>query len=417
MGKFTGIAPEQCPVAALSDTFHLSNAQLESVMRRARAGSPVFYLDDIDFWAVTRYDDIRTVLGDKERFSAEITLNPLAPVAPEVQALLAERGFAPRPTLSNNERDDHARIRRVTQAAFSPRRNKKLEPYIRQLVNEAVDGFEADGRADLVAQLVYELPALVLFKLLGIPESDVQKIKMWADSRLVLSFGKPALQEQLRAAGHLADYWDYCVDLVRKRIESPQDDLPSDMLEMRGGDDSVLEIQDVNNVVFGLLLAGHETTTNMSANAMLTLLQNRESWEAIVADNSLIQNAVEECLRFRPSVVAWRRLARTDVELSGVRIAAGQRILCYLPSGNRDERHVDDGERFDIYREDARGHVSFGFGRHFCLGAPLARFELAIIVEELARRLPGLRLADDQDLMPVETVQFRGPRELWVEWG
>jgi cytochrome P450 len=416
MAIFRDVAPGQCPVSALSDTFQLSNEQLEAVMLRARAESPVFYLEDIGFWAVTRYDDIRTVLSDKERFSAEITLQPLAPVAPEVQALLAERGFTPRPTLSNNERADHARIRRVTQAAFSPRRNQKLEPYIRQLVNDGVDRFEARGRADLVAELVYELPALVLFKLLGIPESDVQTIKMWADSRLVLSFGKPGLEEQLRAAGHLADYWDYCVELVQKRIDAPQDDLPSDMLEMRGGDDSVLEIQDVNNVVFGLLLAGHETTTNMSANALLTLLQTRSSWEAIVADRSLIPNAVEECLRFRPSVVAWRRLVKTDVELSGVPIAAGERILCYLPSGNRDELHVDDGESFDIYREDARAHVSFGFGRHFCLGAPLARFELAIILEELSRRLPGLRLVEDQDLMPVETVQFRGPKQLWVEW-
>ena len=154
MKNFADVAPAQCPVSALSDTFHLSNEQLESVMQRARAERPVFYLDDIDFWAVTKYDDIRTVLGDKERFSAEITLQPLRPVAPEVQALLQERGFAPRPTLSNNERDDHARIRRVAQAAFSPRRNKKLEPYIRQLVNDSVNSFEADGRADLVAQLV-----------------------------------------------------------------------------------------------------------------------------------------------------------------------------------------------------------------------------------------------------------------------
>lgn len=416
MEDFRGVTPDQCPVSALSDTFYLSNEQLETVFRKARAESPVFYLDDIDFWAVTKFDDIKTVLGDKERFSSEITLQPLRPVAPEVVALFKERGFTPRPTLSNNEGENHARVRRVAQAAFSPRRNKKLEPYIRQLVNDAVDRFEADKRADMVSQLVYELPALVLFKLLGIPESDVQKIKMWADSRLVLSFGKPGIEEQLVAAGHMADYWDYCLDLVQQRIKSPQDDLPSDMLEMRGGDDSILEIEDVNNVVFGLLLAGHETTTNMSANAILTLLQDRESWDAIVADKSLIPNTVEECLRFRPSVVAWRRLAKTDVELSGVTIDEGQRILCYLPSGNRDEDHIENGEVLDIHRDDARAHVSFGFGRHFCLGAPLARFELEVILEELTKRLPGMRLAKGQDLMPVETVQFRGPKELWVEW-
>jgi cytochrome P450 len=416
MSEFSKLVPDQCPVSALSDTFHLSNEQLEAVFRRARAESPVVYLDDIDYWAVTKYDDIKLVLGDKARFSSEITLQPLRPIAPEVAELFNARGFAPRPTLSNNESDHHAPVRRVAQAAFSPRRNKKLEPYIRQLVNDAVDGFEKDKRADLVAQMVYELPALVLFKLLGIPEEDVQTIKMWADSRLVLSFGKPSVEEQLVAAGHMADYWDYCTDLVRQRIRSPQDDLPSDMLAMRGGEDTDIEIEDVNNVVFGLLLAGHETTTNMSANAILTLLQHRKAWEGIVADPGLIPNTVEECLRFRPSVVAWRRLAKTDVEVSGVTIPAGQRVLCYLPSGNRDEDYFVDGEAFDIHRENARSHIAFGFGRHFCLGAPLARFELVVILEELTKRLPGLRLAEDQDLMPVETVQFRGPKELWVEW-
>ena len=414
MPDFRNVAPDQCPVSALSDTFRLSNAQLEAVMQRARSEDPVFYMEDIDYWAVMGYDDIKTVLGDKDRFSSEITLQPLRPVAPEVVEVSKERGFAPRPTLSNNENPNHAPVRRVAQAAFSPRRNKQLEPYIRQLVNEAVDSFEADKRADLVAQMVYELPALVLFRLLGIPDEDVSMIKMWADSRLVMSFGKPSLEEQLVAAGHMADYWDYCLDLVQQRIREPQDDLPSDMLALR--DEADIEVEDVNNVVFGLLLAGHETTTNMSANAILTLLQDPDGWSRIVADPGLIPNVVEECLRFRPSVVAWRRLALTDVELSGVKIAAGQRLLCYLPSGNRDEAYFDDGEIFDIERSNARAHVAFGFGRHFCLGAPLARFELAVILEELSQRLPGLRLAPDQDLMPVETVQFRGPQQLWVEW-
>jgi cytochrome P450 len=264
--------------------------------------------------------------------------------------------------------------------------------------------------------MVYELPALVLFKLLGIPEEDVGKIKTWADSRLILSFGNPDIEEQLRAAGHLADYWDYCVDLVQQRIASPQDDLPSDMLAIRDGDDSVLTVEDINNVVFGLLLAGHETTTNMSANALLTLLQHRDSWEALVDDPALIPGAVEECLRYRPSVVAWRRLARNNVTIAGTAIAAGDRVLCFLPSGNRDESYFADGERFDIRRENARRHIAFGYGRHVCLGAPLARLELQLILEELTQRLPGLRLVAEQSLEPVAAVQFRGPRELWVEW-
>ena len=424
MNDFAKLSPSQCPVSSLSDAFHLSNEQLETVLKKARNESPVYYLDDIDFWAISRFDDIKTVLSDKERFSAEITLMPLNPMAQEALDLLQQRNFSPRPTLSNNEREDHERIRMNAQKAFSPVRNRKLEPYIRKLVNDAIDRFEDDKRADLVKQMVYELPALVLFKLLGIPEQDVQKIKMWADSRLILSFGKPSVEDQLIAAGHLADYWDYCLDLVQKRIREPQDDLPSDLPEdlrpaliaTRDGDDSILTVEDINNVVFGLLLAGHETTTNMSGNAILSLLQDQPSWKAIVADHSLIPNTVEECLRFRSSVVAWRRLAKVDVEIQGVKIPAGSRLLCFLPSGNRDEAHFDNGEAFDIHRSDARSHISFGFGRHFCLGAPLARFELKILLEELCTRLPGLRLAADQDLMPVEAVQFRGPRELWVEW-
>jgi cytochrome P450 len=342
---------------------------------------------------------------------------PLNPLAPEAMDYLKERNFSPRPTMSNNEREDHERIKKNTLVAFSPARNRKLEPYIRKLVNDAIDKFVDDKRADLVEQMVYELPALVLFKLLGIPEEDVQKIKTWADSRLVLSFGKPSVDKQLVAVEHLADYWDYCLDLVQQRLQNPQDDLPSDLIATRNGDDSILTIEDINNVVFGLLLAGHETTTNMSANAILTLLQHPDSWNAICNDPKLIPNTVEECIRFRPSVVAWRRLTKTDVEILGVTIPEGQRVLCFLPSGNRDEDHIENGEEFDINRKAARSHISFGFGRHFCLGAPLARYEFQIILEELTQRLPGLRLCEDQDLMPVETLQFRGPKELWVEWG
>lgn len=416
MNKFSGLGSDQCPLSALSDTFYLSNAQLEAVMKKARSTSPVEFLPDINYWAISKYDDIKAILSDKDNYSAQITLDPLRPYSEEVLSLLKQRKFSPRPTLSNNEREDHARIRRNTQQAFRPKRFEVLEPYIRKLVRDAISSFENDESADLVKQMVYELPALVLFKLLGIPEKDVADIKMWADSRLILSFGKPSVEEQLVAAGHLADYWDYCVDLVQSRIASPQDDLPSDMLATRGGDDTILSIEDINNVVFGLLLAGHETTTNMSGNAILTLLENRDSWDAIIADPTLIQNTVEECLRFRSSVVAWRRLVKNDVIVSGIKIPAGDKVLCFLPSGNRDESCFDDSEHFDIYRKNARKHIAFGFGRHVCLGAPLARYELVIILEELSRRLPRLRLVEGQSMEAVEAVQFRGPKELWVKW-
>jgi cytochrome P450 len=403
-------------ISALSDTFRLSNEQLEKTLRKARAESPVSYLADIGYWAVTRFDDIKKILRDKNNFSAEITLEPLTPFTPEVVELLKSRKFSPRPTLSNNTRDDHARIRRHTQAAFAPNRIGRLEPYIRQLVRDAVANFGPGKRANLVSQMVYELPALVLFKLLGIPDADVSGIKSWADDRLALTFGKLEPAAQLEAAAKLADYWDYCVALVQQRIKNPGDDLPSEMLSVRGGDDSILTIEDITNVVFGLLLAGHETTTNASANAILTLLQHPDTWQMLVKNKELIPDAVEEILRFRPPVVAWRRLVKNAMSISGTELSAGDRVLCFLASGNRDETVFEDGESFDIRRENARAHVAFGCGAHFCLGAPLARMELILIIEELTQLLPRLRLAADQSFHPVETVQFRGPKELWVEW-
>ena len=413
MNNTTGHA---CPVTALADLFHLSNRQLEQTLKQARAESPVTYLPDIGYWAISKYDDVKRILGDTENFSAEITLQPLVPFTDEVVELLKEHKFSPRPTLSNNTRDDHARIRRHTQIAFAPRRMTSLQPYIRRLVEDSVNRFIDDKRADLVGQLVYELPALVLFKLLGVPPGDVAHIKKWADDRLLLTFGRLGGDRQLEAAKNLADYWDYCLDLVQKKIVKPGDDLPSDMLAARAADESALSIEDVNNVVFGLLLAGHETTTNASANAILTLLQEEGAWTALAENPDLIPGAIEEILRFRPSVVAWRRLAKQAVEVSGVSIAAGDRVLCFLASANRDEDKFDNSERFDIHRKDARTHISFGFGNHFCLGAPLARCELQIILQELTTRLPDLRLAGDQSFAMIETVQFRGPKELWVEW-
>ncbi len=405
-----------CPITSLSKLFDLSNPELEQTLNKARAESPVTFLPDIGYWAVSKYDDVKQILGDTENFSAEITLNPLVPFTDEVIELLKERKFTPRPTLSNNTRDDHTRIRRNTQIAFAPRRMKTLEPYIRQLVDDAVGLFINDKRADLVAQLVYELPALVLFKLLGVPPEDVAHIKQWADDRLLLTFGRLDGERQLEAAKNLADYWDYCLDLVQKKVTNPGDDLPSDMLATRAEDESELSMEDINNVVFGLLLAGHETTTNASANAILTLLQEEGAWAQLAENPDLIPGAIEEILRFRPSVVAWRRLAKKPIEISGVKIPAGDRVLCFLASANRDEDKFDNSELFDMHRKDARGHISFGFGNHFCLGAPLARFELQVILEELTARLPDLRLSDDQSLAMIETVQFRGPKELWVEW-
>jgi cytochrome P450 len=172
----------------------------------------------------------------------------------------------------------------------------------------------------------------------------------------------------------------------------------------------------VSTILFGLLLAGHETTTNILGNALRRLLEHRSSWEEICADPSLIPTAVEEVLRFDSSVIHWRRRTIAPVELSGVPIAAGADVLVSIGAANWDPDVFPEPDVFDIHRANADEHLSFGSGPHLCLGASLARLEARVVLEELSAALPGLRLSSGQEFEFMPIIAFRGPRALHVEW-
>jgi cytochrome P450 len=172
----------------------------------------------------------------------------------------------------------------------------------------------------------------------------------------------------------------------------------------------------VTQIVYELLFAGHETTTGLIANALRQLLTHRHAWEEISRDPALIPNAVEEVLRFDSSVIAWRRQTTQAVEIGGVLVPAHANLLLLLGSANRDPAVFADPERFDIHRPNAREHLSFGNGAHFCLGAPLARLEARVVLEDLRARLPSLRLVSGQTLWFQPNTTFRGPLSLLVEW-
>ncbi len=409
--------PRTCPVGMLSDNFKLGNADLEALYASARKDAPVAYLPDINFWAVTRFADVKAILKDTSTYSCEIAMEPLVPFSDEMLQCLQDGGFAGKSNLvANADTESHDRVRRHAQKGFVPKRMAALEPRIRALVDSTIDEFIDKGSVDLVEAMLYELPAKVLFMLLGIPDDEVSNVKRWADNRLLLIFGKLTKEKQLEAAHELVDYWQYCIRHVENKAATPGEDLPSDMLDARNGDDSILSMMDITLTVFGLLLAGHETTSNMSANAVLALLENEGAWRKLRDDPDLIPNAVEEILRHRPSVVAWRRKTLKPVEIAGVPIPANSRLLLFLASANRDAEVFDDAESLDLERRNARAHISFGYGAHFCLGAPLARLELQVILEQLTQRLPDMRLTSPQEFRFIETVQFRGPTTLQVEW-
>lgn len=170
-------------------------------------------------------------------------------------------------------------------------------------------------------------------------------------------------------------------------------------------------------MLFALLFAGHETTTNAAGNIIIELLRNREQWEKLVADPSLIPQAVEEGLRYASSVVAWRRRTNREVEIRGTKIPKDAKLMIALASANHDEAMFDDPETFNLERENVRKHIVFGQGEHFCIGGPLARIELKLVLEELVAAFPDMRLVEDQDFRWSESLSFRGPQQVMVELG
>lgn len=383
---------------------------------RARGTEPVFYSPDLEYWVVTRYEDIKAILADPKTFSAGNAQTPIRPLAPEVTQMLQAGGFGARPVMSNADPPVHTRIRKYTWQAFTPKRIAQLEPDVRRLVTRFIDRFAGERRADLVREMFYELPVLVLFIFLGMPEKDVDRVKTWARNRLMLTWGRLSDEQQMIEARGLLEYWKYTEAYVQSLVANPPDNYIGDLLRASRADPNELSIAEIVNVVYGLLIAGHETTTSMSANAIVTLLEHRAAWERLCVDPTLIPNAVEELLRFDSSVITWRRKASKPVEIAGVSIPQGANLLLALCSGNRDDAHFPEPERFDLDRANAKTHLSFGFGIHYCLGAPLARLELTVILEELTRRMPSLRVVPDQKWEFPPNTSFRGPARLFVEW-
>lgn len=409
-----------CPITALGEAFnpfadpYISDPY--AFYARARAEEPVFYSPGIDHWVVSRYEHVKAMLHDTECYSSRNAQTPIKPWPEEAVALLTAQKFRLMPNLSNNDPPSHTQVRRFLNDAFTPKRIKWLEPHVRRIVNEAIDDFIGQERIDLVKELFYETPARVLFTFLGIPESDIEKVKAWSAGRALLTWGKLGDEAIIAQMPTFIEYIQYCYDLVERLDKEPGDDYTSELLhKLKTEQPEGMDKDRIAITIFGLLMAGHETTTNQSGNGLRALLQHHEAWAALCQDSGLIPNAVEEIIRHESSVVAWRRVAKRDVTVAGSTIPAGAQILVLLGAANRDESQFAAAETFDIYRKEARRHLSFGHGIHYCLGAPLARLELKIFLEELTRRLPDMRLVGGQQYQYSPNTSHRGPTTLFVE--
>jgi hypothetical protein len=319
--------------------------------------------------------------------------------------------------MSNRQPPDHARIRKFTREGFSARRVKMLEPFIRRYCSRLIEQMLSAGPpVDFIKALAHPLPGQVIFRFIGFPEADDDELMRWTANQLMFTWGHPTDDEQIEIAGNLLRYWRYCRNFVAERKRKREGDLTSKLLDAHEANPDELSYREVESVIYGLSFAGHEIVCNFLANALLCLLPDRRSWDAVSADASLIPNALEEVLRFDSPQTSWRRIATRNTRLGDIEIPAGTRIFLSLGAANHEEVLFPEPSTFDIRRANAGKHISFGHGIHFCLGSRLARLEGQIAIEALTERIPSLRLVPAQALSWSPNMTFRGPRELYVEW-
>ncbi|MBF6357050.1 cytochrome P450 [Nocardia higoensis] len=382
-----------------------------------RAEEPVMFDERIGYWVVTRYDDIKAVFGDWETFSSENAQAPVRERGPQAKRIMDEGGFTAYSGLSARVPPEHTRIRKVAAKAFTPRRYKVLEPQIRANVVRLLDTMLArpQRRGDLVRDLAYDVPTITILTLIGADVHQIDTFKRWSDSRAAMTWGDLSDDEQIPHARNLVEYWAECRRLVAEAHETRPDSLVGDMVRMQSEGDEITD-HEIASLCYSLLFAGHETTTTLISNALRVLLSHPGQWQRIVADPGRIPAAVDEVLRYSPSIVGWRRKALRETEIGGVAIPQGANILLLMGSANRDETRFDDADTFDIDRPNAREHLSFGYGIHYCLGNMLAKLQTKVAIEEVARLVPGLRLADDADIRFGDNLSFRAPVAVPVTW-
>jgi len=354
---------------------------------RLRAIDPV-HQTPMGLWVLTRYEDVVMVLRDP-RFGRDGFEQVLASVYGDDKEL----GQLPRSMLFRDP-PDHTRLRALVSKAFTPRVIEDMRTHIQDIVNRLLDRVQASKGMDVIADLAYPLPVTVICEMLGVPTQDQVSIRQWSSdvARSLDAIGMPADAEIVtRGRAARRALIEYFRRLLPERRTHPKDDLLSLLIEAEERGDKLSEGELLATCVL-LFIAGHETTVNLIGNGLLALLRHPEQLKRLKDDPVLIQSAVEELLRYDSPVQRTARMTNTEVEVDGRKIAKGSMVVAAIGAANRDPAHFSDPDRLDITRPDNR-HVAFGFGIHFCLGAPLARVEGQIALGTLLRRKPSLAIA------------------------
>lgn len=394
-----------CPYSAKSfvpvnfyDSSFIANPEL--TFQELRSTAPIQKItmdDDFPIWLISTFEDVTSVLRDPRFIKSPDNLRTSNNESLKgksdrnTSTYILRRGH-----MLAKDPPDHTRLRDFAKKAFSPKIIAEMRFRIQQITDELIDQICNKKQIDFIDDFAYKLPIIVIAEMLGLPVEDREKLRNWSVVLIetqVTEKNKKLIDENAEA------FSDYLKNIFTLRRKEPDNNLISAFLKLEEADDHMTE-DELYAAIFLLIIAGHETTVNLISNGMHALLCHPEQLKLLKNNPELIHSAVEEMLRYNgPILTSTMRLAAEDINIKGITIKKGDGILVLLSSANQDETKFDDSLRFDITRKNNK-HLAFGYGIHFCIGAPLARLECEIAINTILSRLPNLKL--DVDSNPLE---------------
>lgn len=384
-------------------------ASVYRFLEQARDREPIFFSEPLQSWCITRYDDIKQIAGDPETFSSSNAFPKPVGLPPEAQQAADFIFGNTIVTLGDPPR--HTAVRRIVHEGFKPRAIATFEPSIRQIIAEHVD--RLPGSFDLVSAFADVVPLEVVMHVTGFPSNENDNLRRWMADQMALFAGTAALTEQelVEHGKSYAEAITYLRNLVEIRRAAPGGDLISVMIHGDPHGDT-LSVDEIVAQTMGLVSAGWETTGNAITNTVRALLEPPSRWSALVHGEVEVDQIVAEGLRYDTSVLGLFRTAAREVTVGEVTFHEGDTLFLFYASANHDAGQFPSPEEFRLDRTNTKLHLSFGHGIHNCIGAPLAKLELEIVLELLADRFPRLRLDDDDQHAYKPFSQFRGPERL-----
>ena len=385
MAVSSGFAPE---------TAEFYHRGADAAFKRLRAEDPLHWYEPCRFWAVTKFADIQEISQHPRRFSSQKTqlfeLVRLARGETAFEGAMSQMA-ASAPSIIRMDPPHHNRHRKLVMGAFTPRRIAALEPRVREIAKRSLDAIDPSRPIEFVEQVAIPMPMYVIAELLGVSSDNYDDFRRWSDAMIEAGGGDISA----KTAATVAELLQYALKVAEQRRRTPQDDLVSLLVEAEIDGERLTDTE-IGMFCLTLLVAGNETTRTLVSGGALALMRHPEQRQKLLADPGLLPNAVEEMLRFVSPIRSFVRIATADTELRGKTIRAGDGVVLFYGSANRDEEVFGaDSDSFDVARPSARRQIAFGFGEHLCLGASLARLEARVMFEELFARWPRFALAGE----------------------